>query len=351
METTPQLDNDISLASPAPQGAKADTAVVLLNLGTPESPEADAVRSYLAEFLSDPEVIHLPHGWGWATPLLANLIAYFRARKSAAHYARIWTDRGSPLLAISLDQARALQSELGPSVWVEAAMRYGHPSLDSVFDRLNADGIRRILVLPMYPQFSRPTTGTALNRTYQLLAQRGLEYQTYVISSWHDYRPYWEAQAAHIQEFTEKQGLSPRDCVLLFSAHSLPVSYIAAGDPYQQEMTASIEGISALLSWPSERIFTAYQSRLGPVEWLGPSTLQVLRDLSSRGEKNVVVCPISFTADCIETLYEIGIEYRHLFEEELGGQLWLIPSLNTSPVFIQALKSLVAGTLGGLPSC
>ncbi len=351
METSHKREPGSPLTNTQSGLERAHTAVVLLNLGTPVSPEVGDVRAYLAEFLSDPEVIRLPHGLKWATPLLAQLIAFLRAKKSAANYAQIWTDRGSPLLAISQDQAQALQTELGLAYQVEIAMRYGKPDLESVFDHLETNGIRQILILPMYPHFAGPTTGTALGRVYRLLARRGLQYQTHVISSWHNYRPYWEAQARLILDFINENGLTPSNTVLLFSAHSLPVSYIAAGDPYKREITTSIQGISALLNWPEDRIITSYQSRLGPVEWLGPSTLNILRELPSRGVKNVIICPISFTADCIETLHEIGIEYRHLFENELGGQLWLMPALNTSPVFIQALKSLVLRTLGGPLSC
>jgi protoporphyrin/coproporphyrin ferrochelatase len=349
METSPRRESCTPQPGPQAQPETAQTAVVLLNLGTPESPDPKTVRVYLAEFLGDPEVIRLPHGWKWATPLLAHLIAFFRAKKSAANYAQIWTDRGSPLLAISQDQTEALQAELGQAFQVELAMRYGRPSLDSVFDRLDSMDIKRVLLLPMYPHFSRPTTGTALAQVYALLARRGLCYQVDVVSSWHDYRPYWEAQAWQIQEYIDRNGLTPETSVLLFSAHGLPLSYIAAGDPYQKEITACIQEISQLLKWPAEKIITSYQSRLGPVEWVGPSTEKVLHGLASHQVKNVAVCPISFTADCVETFHEIGIEYRRLFEQESGGKLWLIPALNTSPVFIQALKSLVLRTLGGAP--
>jgi len=351
METSPKREFGAPQSEPLNQPVTAHTAVILLNLGTPGSPDPKVVRAYLAEFLGDPEVIKLPRGWKWATPLLAHLIAFFRAKKSAANYAQIWTDRGSPLLAISQDQVAALQTELGPAYRVELAMRYGQPSLDSVLNQIGSGEIRRLLLLPMYPHFSRPTTGTALTQAYTLLARRGLQYQVHVVSSWHDFRPYWEAQAWQIQDYLDRNKLTPETTMLLFSAHGLPLSYIAAGDPYQKETTACIQGVSQLLNWPADRIVTSYQSRLGPVEWLGPSTKQVLHGLASHGTKNVAVCPISFTADCVETFHEIGIEYRHKFEQESGGKLWLIPALNTSPVFIQALKSLILGTLGGTPSC
>lgn len=322
-------------------------AVVLMNLGTPERPDAGAVRAYLAEFLSDPEVIRLPRGWRWATPLPARLIAFFRAQASAANYAQIWTDRGSPLLSFSRDQATALGRELGESARVLVAMRYGKPSLASVFDEIAAEGIREVVLLPMYPHYAGATIGTALQAAYSLLGQRGLRWNVHVLSSWHVFEPYLEAQAELVTRFLRAHRLAPAETVLLFSAHGMPVSYIRAGDPYQLEVEASIREISRRLDWPSDRIRTSYQSRLGPVEWLGPSTEQALKELAARGDRQVAVVPISFTADCVETLHEIGIEYRNLFERELGGRLHLVPALNDDPGFIVALRALVERTVGG----
>lgn len=331
-----------------PAGARGGFAVVLMNLGTPDRPDPEAVRPYLVEFLSDPEVISLPRGWRWATPLLARLIAFFRAKGSAANYAMIWTDRGSPLLSISNDQAFALERELGESARVFVAMRYGRPSLGSVFEEIASEGIHDVVLLPMYPHYAGPTIGTALQAAYALLGQTGLRWNVHVLSSWHLFEPYLEAQAAVITRHLAENHLSPEKSVLLFSAHSMPVSYIRAGDPYQMEVEASIRAISGRLEWPSDRIRISYQSRLGPVEWLGPSTEHVLKELAAKGDRQVAVVPISFTADCVETLHEIGIEYRKLFEHELGGKLHLVPALNDDPGFIAALRALVERTIGGM---
>jgi ferrochelatase len=322
-------------------------AVVLMNLGTPDNPSPEAVRAYLNEFLRDPEVISLPRGMKWATPILARLIALFRAKTSAANYASIWTDRGSPLLVISQDQAAALENELGESFRVFVAMRYGNPSLASTLQTIESDGIQEVVFLPMYPHFAGATIGTALASAYQMLARKGLRWTVHVVSSWHDFDPYLEAQASLINRYLKRNHLRPSDTVLLFSAHSLPVSYIQAGDPYEKEITASIAALSERVDWPSNRIQTSFQSRLGPVEWLGPSTEHMLRELASKGERNAAICPVSFTADCVETYQELGIEYRAIFEK-LGGKLWLIPALNDDPEFIAALKALVSKTLGGV---
>lgn len=322
------------------------TAVILLNLGTPDSPDPKAVQKFLVEFLGDPEVISLPGGMKWATPLLAHLIAFFRAKRSAANYRMIWTEEGSPLLAISHKQALLLVEQLGHGYCVEVAMRYGKPGLDEVFDRILEKGIDRVLILPMYPHFSRPTTGTALALAYRLLAQKGFRWEMHLYASWHDEPTYHQAQARHIQDYMTARNLTAPDTHLLFSAHSLPVSYIRKGDPYQNEVLASLEGIHTYLEWPRENTVLAYQSRIGSVEWLGPSTDNTLRDLAAKGCRNVAVCPISFTTDCIETSHEIGIEYRRMFEKELGGKLFLIPALNDSPYFIDCLKSMVLRIFG-----
>jgi ferrochelatase len=323
-------------------------AVVLMNLGTPDSPEPAAVRAYLTEFLGDPDVISLPAGLGWATPLLARLIAFFRAKISARNYQAIWTDRGSPLLVISNDQAVALERELGKPFQVLVAMRYGNPSLASIFEQIRGRGIQEVVLLPMYPHWAGPTIGSALSQAYGLLAKMGLRWTVHTLSSWHDFEPYLEAQAGLAHRYLAAHRLSPENTVFLFSAHSLPVSYIAAGDPYQQQMMECISHLTARLNWPADRVQTSYQSRLGPVEWIGPSTEHALRELAAKGVKNAVVCPISFTADCVETHQELGIEYRKIFESELGGRMWLLPALNDDPAFISALKALVLKTVGGL---
>lgn len=332
----------------APSQRPERVAVVLLNLGTPDAPTAQAVRPYLVEFLSDPEVISLPRGWRWFTPLLARLIAFFRAKGSAANYAMIWTSEGSPLLVFSQKQAAALESELGSRYRVYVAMRYGNPALPGVFDQIRAEGISEVVLIPMYPHWAGATVGTALSEAYNLMRCRGLRWNTHVVATWHDFEPYLDAQADLIQRYLEENRLSPKDTVVLFSAHSLPVSYIKAGDPYEGMIRDAIERISARLEWPADRIRTSFQSRLGPVEWLGPQTDKMLEELAAEGVKNVAAVPVSFTADCVETCHEVGIEYRHLFEGKLGGKLWLIPALNDDPTFILALKALVGRTLGGL---
>ena len=313
--------------------------VLLINLGTPDRADVPAVRRYLAEFLSDPEVIRLPAGLGWLNSPLAHLIARFRAPRSAEMYRRIWTEPGSPLKAITQDQVSALTAVLPPEWRVFYAMRYGEPSIGEAVSEIEACGVEDLVVIPMYPQFSGPTTGTALRMLHKELERRGHRLALAVRTTWFDDSGYIHAQAGLIDEYAESDGLTPHTAFLLFSAHSLPVSYVKRGDPYPEHVARTIELVRQKLDWPTHRCSLAFQSRLGPVEWLGPQTDDVLMQLARSGEKRVLVCPISFTADCLETLEELGLRYRAQFERG-GGKLYVCPALNTFSPFIAALKNL-----------
>ncbi|MHC4948997.1 MAG: ferrochelatase [Planctomycetota bacterium] len=315
--------------------------VLLLNLGTPDEPDVPSVRRYLSEFLADPEVIRLPRGCRWFNKPLARLIAHFRGPASAEAYESIWTERGSPLKIITEDQVEALQSTL-PKGWrVFYAMRYGQPSVASVLDAIVREGIRDLVVVPMYPQYAGPTTGTAMAQVYDHLRNGGRELSVTVRGTWYDDVGYVDAQARLIHRCAERLELDPDRCVLVYSAHSMPESYIRDGDPYQEHLLRTVELVNRRLGWPEDRMKVAYQSKLGPVPWLSPSTEQVVRELAEAGEEHVLVCPVSFTADCLETLEELGIQYRQLFEENGGGRMHLCPSLNTFEPFVKSLSQLV----------
>ena len=315
-------------------------AVLLINLGTPDSADVPDVRRYLAEFMVDPAVIRLPFGTQWLGPALAWFIARTRAPSSAAAYRKIWTERGSPLRTITEDQGVALEKAL-PRGWrVFIAMRYGQPSITDTLRQIEAEGFNELVVLPLYPQFSWPSTGTALNVVYDFLKREGAHPDVTTHTSWCDDHGYINAQASLIEESARSAGLSPENTHLLFSTHGLPVSYIDRGDPYAEHVKRSVRLVTKRLGWRSDRTSLAYQSRLGPVQWLKPYTDHVIAELADAGEKNILVCPISFTADCLETIEEIGIRYRALFESK-GGKLHLCPCLNTYPPFISALKHIV----------
>lgn len=316
-------------------------AVLMLNLGTPESPEVADVRRYLREFLSDPFVIKLPRRLKALTPALASIIAQFRGPKSAEAYRSIWWDEGSPLKVITERQRDALRQKLGKGWSVYYAMRYASPGISEVLDQMTADGVTDMVVLPMYPQWAGPTTGTALEVLYRELHRKGLRFNLSVRAEWYDDRGYIESQAHLIRRFLAEKDLSPRSAFLLFSTHSMPVSYIKDGDPYEGQVRRSVELVRQRLGWPEERAGLSFQSKLGPVEWLTPSTEESLCELAAKGEKDVAVCPISFTADCLETLEEIGIRYAGMFaEESRGGRLHLMPALNEDPAFIDTMASL-----------
>lgn len=314
--------------------------VLLVNVGTPEQPDVRSVRRYLAEFLGDPLVIRLPTGLRWLQGTLARLIAWSRAPSSAQKYQEIWTERGSPLKAIMTDQAAALQARL-PDGWrVFVGMRYGRPEIAAVLEQIEAAGIEELVVVPLYPQFSRTTTGTVVRELYRALKHVGQHINVATRATWYDDIGYINAQARLIADYAAAHGLQPADTHLLFSAHGLPVSYVRAGDPYARHVQRTVQLVTQRLGWPAERTSLGYQSRMGPTEWLQPDTRDRLTELAQQGEKRVLVCSISFTVDCLETLEEVQLRYRAEFEA-LGGRFYACPALNTSEPFIRALQNLV----------
>lgn len=326
--------------TPSRAASSARRGVLLINLGTPDEPDVPSVRRYLAEFLSDPAVIRLPHGLGWLNGWLGRSIAYLRAPASARAYRKIWTERGSPLGVITQDQAEALQATMPPGWRVFHAMRYGSPSIARTLKEIKEAGIKELVLLSMYPQHSGPTTGTAHREVCECLLDAGHQFELTTRFVWYDDHSYISAQAALIASYAKSSGLTPENCHLLFSTHGLPMSYVKRGDRYPEQVARTVALVGDRLGWPADRMSLAYQSRFGPVEWLRPATDQVLTDLARAGEKKILVCPISFTADCLETLEEIDLRYRAEVEEA-GSDLFLCPALNTFPPFIAALKHLV----------
>ncbi|MEZ6016224.1 MAG: ferrochelatase [Planctomycetota bacterium] len=322
-------------------------AVLLLNLGTPDSPEVADVRRYLAEFLADPWVIRLPRALRWFNPVLSRIIALARGRKSARAYRTVWTDEGSPLAVITARQAAGLGQRLPRGWQVFYAMRYGNPSIRAVLDRIASERITDLVVVPMYPQWSGPTTGTALEAFYGELRRltdqrRGLRLNVSVRAEWYDDAGYVDATARQVHRAALAHGLNPENSVLLISAHSLPQKYVADGDPYEGHVRRTLELVRERLGWPQERVRIGFQSKLGPVPWLSPSTGAVLAELAQAGEQNVLCLPLSFTADCLETLEEIGVEYAEEFARASGGgRLVRVDANNDDPGFLDALVGLV----------
>lgn len=332
--------NNSSPSTPPRQTTHSNTqpphAALLVNLGTPDELTIPAVRKFLSEFLSDPLVIRLPRPLRWFNPILGRLIGRFRARHALEMYSTIWTDQGSPLRIILERQRAALQQRLGDSWQVHSAMRYGEPSIPHQLARISESGAASLTVIPLYPQYSHGTTGSVLYQIAQWIRRTQPHIRLHLLSSWYDEPAYVAAQAELIAGTVQRLDWTSPDAFLLFSAHSIPLSHVDAGDPYPQHVAASAAAIARHLDWPCDRFVVAYQSRFGPTKWLAPSTEDAAEELTQRGEKRIVVCPLSFTTDCLETLEELGVRLAEQVASS-GGRLALCPALNDSPAFIEAL--------------
>ncbi|MGJ4802994.1 ferrochelatase [Luteimonas sp. SDU82] len=316
--------------APAPGGATPDTAVILVNLGTPDAPTADAVRRYLGEFLGDPFVVQIPKLLWW--PLLHGVILPLRSPRVAKKYAGIWMEGGSPLAVHTRRLAEALQPRL-PGIAVVHAMRYGQPALVARLRELRAAGVRRALVLPLYPQYSSTTTGTVAALAGAAAGAPALR----VVRDYATDAGWVAAVADSIRAHWQAMGRGER---LLFSFHGLPQRLVDGGDPYAAQCEASVAALARALALDPADYLLTYQSRFGRERWLGPATDETLRALAADGVRRVdVVCP-GFAADCLETLEEIAMENDELFREAGGQSLHYIPCLNDAPAHADALAAL-----------
>lgn len=319
------------------------TGVLLLNLGGPE--QIEDVRPFLFNLFSDPEIIRLP--FPWLQKPLAWLISTLRAKKSQENYLSI--GGGSPLRQITEAQAEALEESLGQkerSAAVYIGMRYWHPFTEEAIARIKRDRIDRLVILPLYPQFSISTSGSSFRLLEKLWQEdpslNRIDYT--VIRSWYQQPDYLQAMAQLIAQELD-QFSNPDEVTIFFSAHGVPVSYVEeAGDPYQKEIEECTSLIMQTLNRPNSHVL-AYQSRVGPVEWLKPYTEDAIKELGAEGVKDLLVVPISFVSEHIETLEEIDIEYREIAEEAGIHNFRRVPALNTHPVFIEALTDLVVDAL------
>lgn len=314
--------------------------VILFNLGGPET-LAD-VRPFLYNLFSDPEIIRLPARF--MQKPLAWLISTTRAKKSSAYYAQI--GNGSPLRRITDEQAKALQNELqarGITAKVYVGMRYWHPFTNEALHRIERDGITELVVLPLYPQYSVSTTGSSLKEFIALLKGRS-KWQTIrrrYITRWYDHEPYIKALREQIKtEIAQFPDPDPRKVHLLFSAHSVPQSYIERGDPYLRHTQETVRLVSEALGNVSPTSLS-FQSKVGPVKWLEPSTDQKIRELRAEGVQQLLMIPISFVSEHIETLYELDILYKKLADEIGLPHYRRVPAFNTDAQFISALADLV----------
>ncbi|SDQ19510.1 ferrochelatase [Pseudoxanthomonas sp. CF385] len=312
------------------------TALLIVNLGTPEAPTAPAVRRYLGEFLSDRRVVQIPRiAW---LPLLHGLILPLRGPKAAAKYASIWLPEGSPLAVYTRRLAAAVQARL-PQWRVVDAMRYGEPSLASRLQALRKDGVQRVVVLPLYPQYSTTTTESVRD----VVARDGGGLQVHFIEEYAVDPGWLAAVVASIRSWRAVRGAGEH---LLFSYHGLPQRVARAGDPYPQQCEASTRAIVQALGLPDDAWTLTYQSRFGKERWLEPATDVTLRALAARGVRKVdVVCP-GFAVDCLETLEEVGLGLAEEFAHA-GGELRYLPCLNDGDAHADALATLARRAAGG----
>jgi len=328
-------------------GTPEKTAVLLVNLGTPQAPTAQAVKPYLREFLSDPRVVEIPRAIWWL--ILNGIILNVRPKKSAAKYASIWMPEGSPLKVHTQRQAVLLQGYLGQktagvNIVVDYAMRYGQPSISDALARLKAQNCQRILLVPLYPQYAASATATVCDAMFSALQQTRNMPALRTIRHFHDDAGYIKATAQNIRDYWTLHG---RPDKLVMSFHGVPRYTLDKGDPYHCECLKSGRLIAEELGLNQEQYVVSFQSRFGRAEWVQPYTTATLVALGKRGTKRVdVVCP-GFVSDCLETLEEIAQEGREDFQHAGGGEYHYIPCLNERPQWIHALTDLVLDNLHG----
>lgn len=322
--------------------------VLLVNLGTPDAPTTSAVRRYLAEFLWDPRVVELPRPLWW---LILNLaILPLRPSRSAKAYAKIWTDDGSPLLLHCQHLAREIGGRLGSRfpgpVSVALGMSYGNPSIPAALDELHAAGARRIVVLPLYPQYSGTTTASVFDAVTNALSERRWVPEFRFINHYHDSPGYVAALADSIRRHRETHGAGDK---LMFSFHGVPLQTLLDGDPYHCQCQKTARLVAESLGLSDDDWVLSFQSRVGRAEWLRPYTDETIEKLGADGLKRLdVVCP-GFSVDCLETLEEIAMENGELFRESGGGELTYIPCLNASDDHVEFLSRLIEVHCQGWP--
>ncbi len=333
---------------------KAHTGVLLINLGTPDSPSTSDVRSYLYQFLNDPRVIDIP----WLVrAIIFNLIVIpFRAPFSAKSYKELWTENGAPLLYYTRNVADKLQESLGDEFHVEFAMRYKNPSLKSVLEKMRQQNFNKIILVPMFPQYASASTGSALQKAMEIISKWWVIPEIAVVSQYFDHEAFIDALVAQGKKYDHTQY----DHVI-FSFHGVPVRHVdkvydnglCSDHDCEHEVTDdnkycykatcyyTARTLAHRLGIPEDRYTVAFQSRLGRDPWLEPFADKLIEERAKKGDKKLLVFSPAFTADCLETIIEIGDEYQELFEEHGGKKIQLVESLNDHPLWVKALKEIV----------
>ena len=317
--------------------------VLLVNLGTPDAPTPRAVKRYLAEFLSDKRVVEIP-AIAWQ-PILRGIILNTRPKKSAHAYSQVWTERGSPLAAITAEQAERLQARLGDAVMVSHAMRYGRPAIAAELNRLKDAGCERILLAPLYPQYCAATTATVVDAAGDALRAMRWQPALRTLPPYHDDPAYIEALAKDLGAQLDALPFEPE--VLLLSFHGMPQRTLELGDPYHCHCRKTARLLEEAMTRPGLRFATAFQSRFGRAKWLEPATDKVLAEEAQRGTRRLAIAAPGFAADCLETLEELAIRGREQFHAAGGEHFAALSCLNAGEPGMEILEALVRRELMG----
>jgi|ERR1022692_1133133 len=320
--------------------------VLVVNLGTPDSPSYFAVQRYLAEFLRDRRVINTSR-WIWL-PLLYGIVLPLRPIRTARNYRKVWMPGGSPLAVYSRGLSEKigalLQQGAGDRIRVELAMTYGNPGIPDAIQRLAEQNVKRLLVLPLYPQYCSSTTGSVFDRTSAALTRWRWLPETRFVNDYHGNAGYVDALADQILETWSNAGERSH---LVMSYHGIPAAYVAEGDPYQAQTEATTRAVALRLNLSAGEYSHCYQSRFGSVVWLQPYTQDLLIELIKRGVRKLTVASPSFAVDCLETLEEVAMEYRHQFMQLGGEKFEFVPALNDADRHAEVLAAIVGNQLKG----
>ena len=324
------------------------TGVLLVNLGTPEHPSPSSLRRYLKEFLSDPRVVEIPSLVWW--PILNFIILTIRPKKSAEKYASVWTSEGSPLRVHSEKLLERLKQNLkiqNINVEIALAMRYGNPNIADSIDELRKKNVNKLLILPLYPQYSASTTATVFDKVFEKLIKLRNPPAIRTVKSFHDDESYISSISKQIMQFWEK---TPKPDMLLFSFHGIPVRSLYKGDPYHCHCLKTARLVAENIGLRDCDWKVSFQSRFGKAEWLKPYTTQIIQNLPKKGVRSLhVICP-GFVSDCLETLEEIAMDAKEDFIDAGGSKFMYIPCVNESSLGVEMMTDILIKGLEGWPT-
>ena len=330
----------MTLPTDHPKVAPPKVGVLLVNLGTPDAPTTPAVKRYLKQFLSDRRVVEIPP-LVWQ-PILRAIILNTRPQKSAEAYAKVWTEKGSPLAFFTAGQTDALAARMGDIVDVRYAMRYGNPSVADQLAAMKADGCNRILIAPLYPQYSGATTGTVLDEAYASLTAMRWHPAIRTLPAYHDDAAYISALKHSIEASLAKLDFTPDEIVISF--HGMPERTLHLGDPYHCHCQKTARLLSEAMG---RKLVVSFQSRFGRAKWLEPATDDTIMRLAREGRKKIAIFAPGFSVDCLETLEELAMQGHEQFEEAGGTHYAYLPCLNDSDVGMDMLEAIIRRELSG----